>query len=277
MCGSFTDIRTGRPVQVRFMADYTTVTELPGHQASREQLLRMFQRYHLATRYSTGDSCILEAACGGGMGLGYLASHAKKVIGGDIDENNLQFARDHYKNRNNIEIKKLDAQELPFEDECFDVVLLYEAIYYLPQPSRFVQEARRVLKNGGTLIICSVNKDWTDFNPSPHSVGYYSAPELHAMVKTSFSDVKLYGSFETYAVTARDKVVSLIKRLVVSLHLMPKTMKGKAFLKRVFLGSLAPVPSEIEGGQDYSEPAGISPEVPCKDYKVLYVVAKKTL
>ena len=127
----------------------------------------------------------------------------------------------------------MDAHKLPLENNSFDVALLYEAIYYLPYPEKFVEEVNRVLKKEGVLIICTVNKDWSDFNPSPHSVHYFSAPELFSLLKSKFAHVELYGGFEAYAKTPKDKIISLIKRAVVALHLMPKTMKGKEKFKRV--------------------------------------------
>ena len=84
--------------------DYSIVTELPGFKSSEEQLKRLYQRYRFALQFCK-DKEVLEGACGGGMGLGYLANVAKKVIGGDIDENILKYPIKHYRGRDKIEIK----------------------------------------------------------------------------------------------------------------------------------------------------------------------------
>ncbi len=254
--------------------DYSSVTEHQGQLASHEQLQRLYQRYHFAVTYCTDKSSVLEAACGSGIGLGYLARFAKKVVGGDIDENNLKFAMEHYKGRENIEIKKLDAQQLPFDNNSFDVVLLYEAIYYLPQPEKFLQEAHRVLKEDGILVIGTVNKDWSDFNPSPYSIRYFSAPELFLLLKPLFEGIELYGAFAARANTPRDRIISLIKRGAVMFHLMPKTMKGKELFKRIFFGKLVSIPPEIQGNHDYFDPIALPPDASCTDYKVLYAVGR---
>ena len=174
--------------------NYTIVTELPGYRGSKEQLARLYQRYRFALQFCK-DKEVLEVACGSGMGLGYLAKVAKKVIGGDIDKNILKYPIKHYSGRDKIELRQFDAQNLPFEDKSFDVVILYEAIYYLPEPEKFVSEAHRVLRDNGVLLICTVNKDWADFNPSPHSTKYFSAPELYFLVNQKFLKVELYGAF----------------------------------------------------------------------------------
>lgn len=253
--------------------NYTIVTELPKAKAPKEQLERLYQRYRFASQFCEGKD-VLEVACGGGMGLGYLAKKAKKVVGGDIDEKILEIAKDTYKGRDNIEIHRLDAENLSFEDNSFDVILLYEAIYYLAQPERFIKEAKRVLRKGGKLIICTVNKDWSDFNPSPFSIKYFSAPELYSLLSQEFSSIELYGAFSVAKVGIKDMIISTIKRIAVFLHLIPRTMKGKEFFKRLFWGKLTSLPSEIkEGMAEYCEPVPIFCEVPNSKYKVLFAIA----
>ncbi|MFC2040952.1 class I SAM-dependent methyltransferase [Chloroflexota bacterium] len=254
-------------------SDYTTITETPGIKASKEQLARFYQRYHFARQLCVGKD-VLEVACGAGQGLGYIAKVAKKVVGGDIDKNNLKFAQQQYAERGNIKLQLLDAHKLPFEDKSFDVVILYEAIYYLVQPENFVDEARRILRKGGLLIICTVNKDWSDFNPSPYSTRYFAVPELHQMLNGKFLDVQFYGAFPATTDSLMDKFTSLIKRLAIALKIMPKTMKGKEVFKRIFFGRLSPLPVEIDSGMaEYYEPAPIPCNAPNFEYKVLFAVA----
>ena len=256
------------------MEEYITVTEIPGIKASKEQITRMYHRYHFSSSFCKGKE-VLEVACGAGMGLGYLKRFAKKVVGGDIDDNILEFAKKQYAGRKNIEVKKLDAHKLPFSDKSFDVVILYEAIYYLAKPENFVSEAQRVLKENGVLLVCTPNKDWADFNPSPYSTKYFSAPELHSLLSKKFSKVELFGAFSvTNKGGIKNRLTSFIKRTAISLNLMPKTMKGKAIFKRLFFGQLIALPPEIEEGlADYSPPIPISSDCPNSEYKVLFSVA----
>lgn len=255
--------------------DYIKVTETPGVKASKEQIARLFQRYHFALSFCRNKE-VLEVACGAGLGLGYLAKGALRVVGGDIDENNLRFAREHYQGRDNIELRALDAHKLPFEDKSFDVVLLYEALYYLANPELFVNECHRVLKEGGVCLIATVNKDWADFNPSPHSHRYYSAGELYQLLAQSFPKVSLYGAFKAEKSTFKDRLVSLLKRTAITLHIMPKTMKGKEIFKRVFFGKLVVIPPEVgDGMADYVAPVLIATEHPDTRHKVIYAVASR--
>ena len=65
---------------------YTTVTELPGSGATSEQLAMLYARYALAAGFSRGKD-VVEVACGPGIGLGYLARWARRVVGGEFVPN----------------------------------------------------------------------------------------------------------------------------------------------------------------------------------------------
>jgi hypothetical protein len=54
---------------------------------------------------------------------------------------------------------------------------------------------------------------------------------------------------------------------------MPKTMKGKELLKRVFVGHLAEVPAEIPEGLQVARPTPIAPDKPALGHLVIHCVA----
>jgi ubiquinone/menaquinone biosynthesis C-methylase UbiE len=252
--------------------DYSTVTEATGTRVSREALSMLYTRYRTALTFCDGKD-VLEVACGAGQGLGYLASKAGRTIGGDYTDGLLRLARRHYGHR--VPLIRLDAQALPFRERSFDVVLLYEALYYLAQPDAFLAESRRVLRDHGIVLICTANREWPDFNPSPFSAKYFSAQELHEWLLRQGFKVELYGAFPVVDEAASDRLVSLLKRLATRLHLIPKTMRGKEVLKRLFFGKLASIPSEVIDGM-----AELAPLVPLsgtsivRHYKVLYAVGR---
>ncbi|MFH1563837.1 MAG: class I SAM-dependent methyltransferase [Nitrospirota bacterium] len=253
------------------MADFSIVTEVTGYNVTDEQIERMYARYHFASSFCE-DKNVLEVACGSGQGLGYLGKKAKKVIGVDIDKKLLEITKRHYDGRDKIRLMQADAQQLPFKNKSFDIVILYEAIYYLPYPERFIEESYRILTDEGILLICTANKDWCDFNPSPYSTKYFSARELYSLLKQNFSNVKIYVAFPIFD-SVKDKVISLIKRIAVKFHLIPKTMKSKEFFKRIFCGKLFPLPPEIKNGMaKYASPIPTSYDLPNYQYKVLFAI-----
>lgn len=223
--------------------DYTDVTELPGLSISRLQLDREVHRYQVAARYSAGG-VVLDAACGSGIGLGVLARSARAVVGGDYTPRHLDLARQHVGAA--VPLLELDAQALPFRNASFDAVLLLEAIYYLPDPVRFLREAHRVLRAHGKLVISSANPAWPDFSPSPHSVRYFDSLRLQELVREGGFEVQVFGAFaESHGVGAR--VRSLIRRAAIRFALIPGSLAAKAVLKRFFYGSLVVQPATLAG------------------------------
>jgi len=63
-------------------------------------------------------------------------------------------------------------------------------------------------------------------------------------------------------------------KIAVAFHLIPKRMKRKELLKKIFYGKLILLKEEIEEGVcEYKPPERISSDRPNFEYKVLYSVA----
>lgn len=254
--------------------DYSTVTELAGARASRSQLERICNRYYFAAQFCD-DKDVLEVACGAGQGLGYLAKRARRVVGVDIDTGILEQPKSTYRGRDNIEVLGADAEKLPFSDGSFDVVILYEAIYYLRRPERFANEARRILRPGGTLLVCTANKDLPDFNPSPYSFRYFAPTDFVALLEPLGFGVQILGESPVAQEGVRGRIVSAAKRLAVRYHLMPSTMRGKEIVKRLVFGRLVRLPSEIdESMAPRRPPTPLDPHSPARGHLVIHCVAR---
>ena len=253
------------------MADYSAVTEVSYYQVTREQVQRIYTRYRFA-RDLCRDKDVLEVACGSGQGLGYLARGARSVVGVDIDGTLLGMAEKQYQGRTNIKLQKGDAHALPFPDNSFDVLILYEAIYYLEHPEKFMGEARRLLRDNGILLVCSANCELPDFNPSPYSHRYFSAAELHALyARTGFRDIEVLGDCAVDQTSWKASILSFMKKQAVAWRMIPKTMKGKEWLKRVLWGKLVPMPPEITDGLAAEIfPVKIDPSCPDRRHKVVF-------
>jgi ubiquinone/menaquinone biosynthesis C-methylase UbiE len=256
---------------MRINKDFTNVTEQPGQKATKEQFSIMMTRYNLAANHCENND-VLEVACGSGTGLGYISKKAKSVVGGDIDSKLVEIAKSNYEDNPKVKVLQLDALNLPFETNTFDVVLLYEAIYYLPNVEQFLKEVKRVLRQNGQLIISTVNCQWHGFNPSPFSTKYWSVQELNILLQAhNYTPSVLIGFFDP--VKGANSLVSLIRKTAVKLRLIPDTMEGKERLKRLFYGSLQPIPAKI-----YENMAPIEPlktydsAIDLALYKQLYIV-----
>jgi len=253
--------------------DYVNVTELSGDEGSLEQLERMCHRYYWAGTYCEGND-VLEAACGVGPGAGYLAGLAKSYRAGDFSEEILEIARRHYGER--IGFRQFDAQQMPFPDGSLDVVLLFEAIYYIPSAERFVQECRRVLREGGKVLIATANKDLFDFSASPHSYAYYGVRELGELFGGSGFETEFFGCTPVDELNWRQRALRPIKKVVVNLGLMPSSKIAKTLLKRLVFGKMVVLPAEITAGMlPYQEPVSLPMGEPDHRHKVVYCVATR--
>lgn len=251
--------------------NFLNVTELSGDDVTQEQVERLCHRYYWASDYCRGRD-ILEVACGTGQGAGYLQAISKSYHAGDYSESILKIAKQHYGNR--IDFSQFDAQVIPFSDGSLDVVLIYEAIYYIPSAQRFVEECRRVLRPGGTVLIATANKDLSDFNPSSHSFTYYGVKELRGLFTAVGFEVECFGYMPVGMLSWRQKTLRPIKKFVVNSGLMPKTMAGKKLLKRLVFGGLVPMPAEISANMmPYSAPSPLPSNQPDKSHKVIYCAA----
>ena len=203
--------------------------------------------------------------------MGYLAGIARSLEAGDYSDEILSIARRHYGKR--IALKQFDAQDMPFEDKSKDVIILFEAIYYLPDAERFVRDCARVLRPGGKVLIATANKDLYDFNPSPHSYKYYGVVELNDLFARCGSETEFFGYMPVESVSVRQKILRPVKNLAVTLGVMPKTTAGKKWLKRIVFGGLVEMPVEITAEtSQYVKPTRISSSRPDTEHKVIYCV-----
>lgn len=251
--------------------DFLSVTEIAGDEVTQEQVDRLCNRYYWAGQYCAGKD-VVETACGSGQGLGYLAGIARSIEAGDYSDEILSIARQHYGKR--IALRQFDAQDMPFEDKSKDVIIMFEAIYYIPDAEKFVRECTRVLRPGGRVLIATANKDLYDFNPSPHSCKYYGVVELNDLFKRHGFEAEFFGDMPVGDVSIRQRVLRPIKKLAVMLGLVPKTTAGKKWLKRIVFGGLVEMPAEITAEtSQYVEPVRISSSRPDTEHKVIYCVA----
>ncbi|WP_292516697.1 class I SAM-dependent methyltransferase [Mesorhizobium sp.] len=76
----------------------------------------------------------------------------------DMVESSLAAVRQeiHSCHRPNLRSQLCQAEELPFPDATFDLVVSYLMLIGMPDPARAVAEMVRVLKPGGTVLIANL-------------------------------------------------------------------------------------------------------------------------
>ena len=96
---------------------------------------------------------ILDVGTGTGFFAILLAEKGHRVEGIDLTPAMLEEARNLSAQRNlDITFREMDAQNLSYGDESFDVVISRNLTWTLPDPERAYAEWFRVLKPGGVLL-----------------------------------------------------------------------------------------------------------------------------
>jgi len=104
------------------------------------------------------DQEMIDIGCGTGI-ISFLAIEmgAKKVICGDISDYMLKLAQESSKaagyDSTRISFCQLDAESLPFDDNCFDAVITGMSFGLFPDQEKAVREMFRVLKPGGLISL----------------------------------------------------------------------------------------------------------------------------
>lgn len=97
---------------------------------------------------------MLELGCGTGHWSNYFTQQGFRVTGIDTSDAMLQVAR--YKNID-AEFKLGNAENIPFENESFDIISSITMLEFVDNQDNVIQEIRRVLRKGGWLILGSLN------------------------------------------------------------------------------------------------------------------------
>jgi len=254
-------------------AIFVGVTEIEGQHVSKEQLYRTCHRYHWAATHCEGRDA-LEVACGSGLGLGLLSERARSLSAGDISPELIKCVRATY--GDSVVATPFSAELLPFADKSFDVVLLFEALYYIPRPDIFFTEAHRVLRASGRLLIVTANKDLFDFTASPFSQRYLGVVELTVELRAAGFRPTFGGLIDTRTVAVRQRILRPVKLLASRLNMVPKTMRGKAWLKKLFFGEMTLMPRDIRTiSVEYDPPAALPAGKADTVHKVIYCEAIK--
>ena len=98
---------------------------------------------------------VLDVGCGTGRMVENLKKFGAKVTGLDVSEKMLAIAKKHF---STTEFVLGDIEELPFEDESFDMVVATFVIVHLGTLQRAFDEVYRVLKPGGVFLVSNVNQ-----------------------------------------------------------------------------------------------------------------------
>jgi SAM-dependent methyltransferase len=153
--------------------------------------LRRSMKRHLdqMARYlSSQPGAVLEIGCAYGFFLDEAQRRFERVVGIDVAESAVDHARTHFK------VNALGGAflDVPFEEQSFDVICLWDTIEHLDRPDLFLQKARRLLQPDGRLFlttgdISSLNarvrgSKWRQIHPPSH-LHYFSRDSITKLLE----------------------------------------------------------------------------------------------
>lgn len=150
--------------------------------------LRLYQRIGRELRLAYR---VLDLGCGACELVRYLSeTYSQKVTGVDISTNSFPNNRNITKNTGPIRCIRKDAVQLGFiQSKTTDAVVMFWALHEMKNPQAVLQEAHRVLRPGGKVLIVEfprnslAQKLWNE--------NYYTSKELAGFLRNAgFEDVR---------------------------------------------------------------------------------------
>jgi len=189
---------------------------------------------HNDSRFSK-ESLVLEAGCGVGAQTKILATKNpdSNFISVDLSDDSIREAKGMIKSLgiNNVELMQADIYNLPFNDETFDSVIICFVLEHLHNPTQALNELKRVLKKGGTIVAIEGDHGSTFFHPD--SKYAYSAINCQIQLQkqnggNSNIGRELYPLFKSVELTD----ISVSPRMVYVDASRPQLVEG--FIKNTF-------------------------------------------
>jgi|ERR1700679_205087 SAM-dependent methyltransferase len=170
-------------------------------------------RYVFAGRFAKG-CVVLDVASGSGIGTHHLLrAGAKCCIGLDLSPESTQYASSNYPGCN---FAVCNAADLCLADRSVDLIVSFETIEHLPDPTAFLLQCKRVLRPNG-LLLCST-PNWSTYRywlPNPFHISEMATQEFLRTMQEVYVGCRLYGQcFVEYPLfVARRMTAKLLQNL----------------------------------------------------------------
>ena len=131
---------------------------------------------------------MVDLGTGTGRMLEIFGGGSQRAIGFDVSPDMLTIARAKLDDMGfeNCQVRQGDCANVPLEDNVADVVILHQVLHFLDDPQRAVNEAARIARPGGAILIA-------DFGP--HEME--SLRDEHAHRRLGFSDEEMQAMLDT--------------------------------------------------------------------------------
>jgi len=162
--------------------------------ASSEDIYNRLTGYGFARRFVAGKIVADIEWEEVGVGLRLLAETAASV---EVLTNSTEAVRpiSAAYSATNVSYRNVNLSELPHSEGYFDVVVAFGVIEHLEHPEGLIREAKRVLKQGGTLITSALDKQTNTNERNREGVEgrrEMYVPEFRELLERHFERVDIY-------------------------------------------------------------------------------------
>jgi SAM-dependent methyltransferase len=199
--------------------EFTGERVIPG-QTDPDLLNEHVARYRFAEGL-VGGRTALDAGCGVGYGSEILARKAARVYAVDLAAEAVVAGAHAYAD---VRFLQGSCDRLPFHDGSLDVVVAFEVIEHLENWRGLLQEARRVLRSDGQLLVSTPNRLYygeSRAEPNPYHVHEFDHREFRAELEAVFPHVAVFLENHTNAIAFTPENVQGLRTAVESGTLKP--------------------------------------------------------
>lgn len=149
------------------------------------------------------DTRVLDCGCGGGANMRKLLRKCPRGVVKGIDYSPLSVEKARRLNAAAISdgrctVCQGSVENILFASGWFDAVTAFETVYFWPDPARCFREVCRVLKPGGTFLICNECGDEASgakWEKRIDGMTVYTAAQLKALLKQAgFGEVQIHSN-----------------------------------------------------------------------------------
>lgn len=112
-----------------------------------------------------------------GCGIGDFVKGRKNVVGLDINSQIVDWCQ-----KRGLNVKKMEVDVLPFEDNELDSVILDNVIEHIEKPNKLLSEIERCLSVGGVLLVGVPGKK--GFKQDPDHKVFYTEKKIKTLLQT---------------------------------------------------------------------------------------------
>jgi tocopherol O-methyltransferase len=150
---------------------------------------------------------VLDAGCGiGGSSLWLAAERSARVVGITLAARQVTMARSHAARRgltDRVHFEVADFTATPFPDASFDIVWAVESLCHAPRKAAFYQEAARLLRPGGRVVVADFIRAARPLDPTGEQLLHewldgWAVPDIDTpaeqlghLAAAGFTDVRL--------------------------------------------------------------------------------------